>query len=264
MTRATGKCERARQTILKLLQEQGTLALDEVCSALHCSVATVRRHFAELEQQGLLIRTHGGVRALPPSRPDYSFATKSNEHSAVKRRIGAFASCFIRDGGNLFLDSGTTVFECGKALAVRLRDELAKLTLVTNSMAVGSIFPVSCKVLLTGGLYRPERMDLCGPVALEQLSRHHFSMAILGADGIDGDGSLSTEDEETALLASTAVAHSDRVLVLADSSKLFHPSFVTYANLVDPKVTLLTDHLLSAEKRQTLDKLGVHYLLTDE
>ena len=263
MNLPTGKCEKARQLILKLLQEHGTLVLDDACAALRCSVATVRRHFAELEQQGLLIRTHGGARALPPPRPDYSFATMSNEHANAKRRIGAASARLIRNGAHLFLDSGTTVFECGKALAVRLRDELGKLTLVTNSMAVGSTFPESCKVLLTGGLYRPQRMDLCGPMALEQLSRHHFTMAILGADGIAEDGSLATEDEDTAQLASAAVAHSARVLVLADSSKLFRPSFVTYANLTDPKVTLITDRLLSAEKRQLLDKLGVHYLLAE-
>ena len=52
MTRVIGKCEEARQRILELLQERGTLTADEARGALRCSVATVRRHFAELEQQG--------------------------------------------------------------------------------------------------------------------------------------------------------------------------------------------------------------------
>ena len=49
------------ESLLRLLQARGPVAVTEVAAALRTSPATVRRDIAEMEEQGLVERTWGGV-----------------------------------------------------------------------------------------------------------------------------------------------------------------------------------------------------------
>ena len=87
---------------------------------------------------------------------------------------------------------------------------------------------------------------------------------MLGADGIDGDGVLSSTDEDTAQLARTVVEHSDRVYVLADSRKLGRPSFVSYGRLRRGRViTLVTDAGIPAALLSNWRRRGFEILIAE-
>lgn len=62
------KSER-QQEILKLLTSKERVDITELCDIFHIVPMTARRDLKELEQQGKLIRTHGGA-ALPPEKED--------------------------------------------------------------------------------------------------------------------------------------------------------------------------------------------------
>lgn len=47
--------------ILHLLQEQGVITVAEICTLCNCSPETARRDLRRLEEQGELVRTHGGA-----------------------------------------------------------------------------------------------------------------------------------------------------------------------------------------------------------
>jgi len=49
------------QFILTSLQETGTVVVEDLAEHLKVSVVTIRRDLDQLEQQGLLRRTHGGA-----------------------------------------------------------------------------------------------------------------------------------------------------------------------------------------------------------
>ena len=62
------KTER-QQEILRLLASEERIEITELCNIFHIVPMTARRDLSELEEQGKLIRTHGGA-ALPPGKED--------------------------------------------------------------------------------------------------------------------------------------------------------------------------------------------------
>src|SRR6201988_5571687 len=107
----------ARQEyIIQRLQETGAVAIDELCSTLGASIATIRRDLEDLEGRSLLRRTRGG--AVPigplfyePFRNDNSFQDKVNSFAEEKRRIAAAAAALVRPGKTVALTGGTTKTE---------------------------------------------------------------------------------------------------------------------------------------------------------
>ena len=218
------------------------VTVEAAVNGLGVSEATVRRLFAELESERRLLRVHGGVCAFPAPENPYSYGRERQLRVRERDVIGRLAAGMIRSGERLFLDSGTTTRACGNALAERLRrHELADLVVITTSLAHSDTLARECPVMLTGGQIRPERFDLAGPGVLGQLENYHFSTAVLGTDGIAESGALTATDEDTARIAQTVIRNSDRVLILADRSKIGRPSFVTYAEFDPSRMTLVSD-----------------------
>ena len=254
-----------QEKILKMLHCHGALSLSSVMKVLHLSEASVRRYFAEMEEAGLVLRYHGGIRILTDKGySGYQFNEASSAFVAAKHLIGIRAAEMICDHDRIFFDSGTTVLECGNALAERLQSgTLNDLRIVTNSLAFATGLTPMCSVVLTGGMIRLSRMDLCGSVALENISRYNFTKAILGTDAISASGELSTTDEETSMLASVLLERSSEVLILADSSKLGKNSFVPYGTLTQSKITLITDHLADPAFIDKLRKSGAKIVIAE-
>lgn len=255
--------EKNQRKILRLLRRHGTLKIFDVVNALKISEASVRRYFAEMEKIGLVVRFHGGVKLpVPWDGSGYHFTRAEAEFVAEKHAIGNLAALQSVDGDRLFCDSGTTVLECGTALAERLAArDVNNLCVVTNSMTLGSTLAAYCPVQISGGQIRLSRMDLCGSVARENVGRYNFTKAFLGTDGIAEDGTLSTTDDETTSLAAAVIEHSDEVFILADSSKLGKKSFVPYGTLCNRKVTLITDSMADMGLVENLRQAGAKILI---
>lgn len=255
--------EKNQRKILHLLRRHGTLKIFDVVNALKISEASVRRYFAEMEKIGMVVRFHGGVKLpVPWDGSGYHFTRAEAEFVAEKHAIGNLAALQAVDGDRLFCDSGTTVLECGTALAERLAArDVNNLCVVTNSMTLGSTLAAYCPVQISGGQIRLSRMDLCGSVARENVGRYNFTKAFLGTDGIAEDGTLSTTDDETTSLAAAVIEHSDEVFILADSSKLGKKSFVPYGTLCNRKVTLITDSMADMVLVENLRQAGAKILI---
>jgi DNA-binding Lrp family transcriptional regulator len=59
--RKTVKTEPRRQQILKLLEETGTINVNELADRFQVSLVTIRNDLDDLEKEGLLQRTFGGA-----------------------------------------------------------------------------------------------------------------------------------------------------------------------------------------------------------
>ena len=244
-----GKKEKNQEKLLRMLRCHGSLLVNDVVAALALSEASVRRYFAELEKSGQVMRFHGGIRlANVQNSTEYQYNDAASSKTVEKHLIGIAAAEYVVEHDRLFFDSGSTVFECGVALVDKLaQHEIRNLRIVTNSLAFGTNLVHYCPVTATGGTIRSNRMDLCGNVALENISRYNFTKAFLGTDGIGANGELSTTDEETSAMAELVIKRSDEVFILSDGSKIGRTSFVPYGNLADKKITLITDSSADAE-----------------
>src|SRR5215471_7480566 len=102
MKRREGAAARSEK-IHRRLQHAGSVEVEELCALLDVSIATVRRDLQDLEDRGLLRRTHGGAAMVEPLlyegfRQDSSFREQMQRHAEEKRRIAIAAADLIEDG----------------------------------------------------------------------------------------------------------------------------------------------------------------------
>src|SRR6201991_4735663 len=91
------RTDRMRE-VLSLLRGRGEVDSRVLQKELGVSAATLRRDLSELEEQGLLIRTHGGARALDPSGSEIPVRLRDHRMFAIKRRIAQHAAALVPAG----------------------------------------------------------------------------------------------------------------------------------------------------------------------
>jgi DeoR/GlpR family transcriptional regulator of sugar metabolism len=241
------KSEVRSSRLLEMLQLNRRLDVRSVSEALDISEATVRRLFAQLDRDGKVIRTHGGVRLAPHLGTDYSYYLSSTHHSREKSLIGRGAAEMVASGDRLFLDSGTTVLKLAEALALRLQAGMVKnVVVLTNSLALVEALGRWCKVILVGGEVRVERRDVCGPITEETLRQFHVTRAFFGADAVHIQSGFMTTDERTAKMNELVLRNATHTAVLVDSEKFNKDSFIRYAALSEVE-TVMTDNGIPEE-----------------
>jgi DeoR/GlpR family transcriptional regulator of sugar metabolism len=235
------KYERRTIKLLDMLQLNKRLDVKTVADNLGISEATARRFFSQLEDEGKVIRVHGGVQLAQQLGYDYSFRVQAAHRQDQKALIGARAAEMVDDGDRLFLDSGTTVLKLAEILSVKLQTgELKGIVVLTNSISHVETVARWCKVILVGGEIRAERLDVCGSVAEKTLMMFHLDKAFFGADAVSLTGGCMTTDERTSTINELVVERAEKAYVLADSSKFDKTSFIRYASL-EQIDTIITD-----------------------
>ena len=175
----------------EILQSRQEVSILELAEMFGVSQMTVRRDLDKLEQAGRVRRTHGG--AMPAERMvfEFDFVNRRQANRRAKRAIAREALNRVQPGHRIILDTGTTTLELAHLL--REHDDL---TVITPSLAVASQlqFSEGIQLVLLGGIVRKGSPDLTGPVAEAVLDMFAVDVAFQGADGIDLDGAVYTND----------------------------------------------------------------------
>jgi DeoR family transcriptional regulator of aga operon len=181
-------------------------------------------------------RTHGGAvtRGVAYELP---LRYRGLQHAAEKRRIAVAAAGRVRDGLAVGLTGGTTTTEVARVLAERER-----LTVVTNAINIASDLAIrpNIKLVVTGGVARPESYELVGPQAEATLAGINLDVVFVGADGVDARTGVTTHQEIEAHTNRALIDRARRVVVVADRTKIGR---VTFAQICDIRAvhTLITD-----------------------
>jgi DeoR family transcriptional regulator of aga operon len=222
--------------IVERLQQKGSLTLVELTAELHVSPATIRRDLAELEDQRLLSRTHGGARVFgnDVELPERLRDTRFREAKAL---IARRAAQLLPTGRQVIaLSGGTTTAEVARVLASR-----RELTIVTNSLTTASHLASrpTVQVIMTGGIVRSHSLELVGVLAENTFKAVEVGTAFLGVDGISAGAGATTHDDVEARTNAAMVASAQRTVVVADGSKVGRVTLATVAGCdrIDDLVT---------------------------
>ncbi len=241
--------------ILERLASGGTVDVGALAEQLSASPATIRRDLAALERQRLLARTHGGAVAHAVSY-ELPLRYKGIRFAEEKRRIAAAAAGTVTEGMAVGLTGGTTATEVARALAGQ------RLTIVTNALNIASELGVrpNIKLIVTGGLARSQSYELSGPIAEASLTGLNLDVAFIGVDGIDATAGCTTHEEVEAHTNAVMIRHADRVVLVADSSKIGKVTFarICEAGEVDE---LITDRAADPAAVRALTDAGVRVRL---
>ncbi|MEL4357453.1 MULTISPECIES: DeoR/GlpR family DNA-binding transcription regulator [unclassified Luteococcus] len=239
--------------ILALLSERGHLQLSDLASSLKASPATIRRDVAALAEQGLLVRTHGGARSVGAAS-ELPVSLRDGTQVAAKQAIAHTAAALIPGGRHaIALTGGTTAAEVLRALHHR-----HDLTIITNSvgLALEAAGQGQSRVLIAGGILRPNSLELVGSLAEATFRQINVATAIVGCDGVSVAGGLTTHDEIEAHTNHTMIERAQRVIAVADGSKLGRVTLAKLASLQEVDV-LVTDHQADPAELDRIRQLGV-------
>jgi DeoR family transcriptional regulator of aga operon len=257
----TDKQHRRHQEILNALQQSGSIAVEELSEKLQVSVVTIRRDLDELEQQGLLNRTHGGARTGHPLfyesfKNDRSFTEQVKRLADEKRRIGLAAAAMIQSGETIAVTPGTTTAEIIRALPLN-----CNITVVTNTVNLAMELSKrrDINVFVTGGHLRGDWFSLVGASAVQSLGNLLIHTLFIGADGIDAAWGASCHNAEESELNAALLARARRVVAVVDHTKF---SLVAGWRICDSTAidTLITDTGATDEMTAPFESKGVHII----
>jgi DeoR family fructose operon transcriptional repressor len=231
--------EERQQAIAQLVAERGRVAVTAVAEQFGVTTETVRRDLAVLERAGMLRRVHGGaVPAGALALVETGLAERHGSRAEAKRKIAAAALDLLpgRDG-SIILDGGTST----AALAELLPND-RRLFAATSSVPIAARLAGSpgVELYLLGGRVRGITQTAVGAATVTALADLRVDVTFVGANGITAGYGFSTPDEAEAAAKRAMVRAGQRVVVLADASKLGREHLVRFARPEDVDV-LVTD-----------------------
>lgn len=241
------------QYILNKIQTDGTIDVQSLCKKLNVSSVTIRKDLKLLEDKNLLYRTHGGATLNNPYTVDRPVNEKEHLQSAEKMRIGAFAAGLIEDNDSIIIASGTTVLAMARCIKPK-----GNLTVLTSALNVGLelLNHNDIEIIQLGGVIRKSSASVAGPYSDNVLGNVFCSKLYLGVDGIDMEFGLTTTSAAEAQLNKQMIESSQKVIVLADSTKFGKRGFGKICGIEEVD-HIITDSGISDQTRKGLESLGI-------
>lgn len=245
------------QMILKLLDEQGSVRINDLVELFGISEMTVRRDLALLERKSLLSRVYGGAVSARGRSYEPPYLARSSQNPEKKVRIGKAAAAQVLDGDSIALDIGTTTLEVARHLADR-----QNLTIITPSFIIAQLLSeqAGIRLILTGGILRPGELSLVGNLAERVFQEFFIDKLFLGVGAIDIKNGLSEFNMEDTLVKRAMVQSAKEIFVVTDSSKFNQVAFTQIAPLKAVQ-HIITDDELDPETAARYRKEGVDVML---
>ncbi|WP_305783461.1 DeoR/GlpR family DNA-binding transcription regulator [Symbioplanes lichenis] len=245
-------------SILEQIARKGSVDAGVLAKEFGVSAATIRRDLQTLEDQRLVSRTHGGAVAVEVAY-ELPVRYRVGQRREAKARIARHVAAQLPRGPlTLGLTGGTTTHLLSRLLAQRV-----DLTVVTNALNIAAELALRprLKLIMTGGVSRTQSYELVGPIADQALAGLNMQVAVVGVDGISARGGLTTHDEIEANTNAQMIRRADRVIVVADSSKLDKVCLARICSLSDVG-QLVTDDEADPAQVGALRQAGLEVVVT--
>lgn len=251
--------EERRAKILEYLKKNGRAEIAELAKLADSTEITIRRDLTFLEDQGLIIKTHGGAIKKEVNSTIWQTTTVNSrlcQNVENKRKIAAEVANLISDGESLMIDGGSTTQMVAEALCER-----KNLLVVTNSPDIGKILVgvEENKVIITGGELNNGTYSSLGSDAVAVISKYYVDKAILGLTGlIPSVGCFAAIPMETDIKKEMTL-HARETIIVIDSSKIGVGAFCKAFDLTSIN-TLVTDKDISEADSEKIRSFGIHLI----
>ena len=243
--------ERHRK-ILQLLAKEGSIRVSELAKRFGVTEETIRRDFSKLENQGKIVRSHGGAIITEQEETIRPFAWREVANEAEKTAIVNEAVKRIQPGDSIILDASTTAWHLAKQL-----DDIP-LTVITNSLQIPIALAnhLEIAVHILGGRLGKQSLSLVGPTAEEQLRRYHADKLFISCEGIDIERGISDRSENQAHLRRIMLTCAETRYLLVDHTK-FRVRSLSHICKLSEFDEIITDTATPAETLHHLKELQI-------
>lgn len=145
---------------------------------------------------------------------------------------------------------------------LRALDQRRDLTIITNSITIAleAAQQGQTRVLIAGGVLRTSSMELVGSLTETTFKQVNVATAIVGTDGISAAGGVTTHDDIEARTNHTMIAQAQRVIVVADASKIGRMTLSKLADLSEVDM-LITDDGADRTELAAIERAGVEVVV---
>lgn len=238
--------------ILKLIEGRDAVSYEDLLAEVDASAATVRRDVDELYEAGRIRKVRGGVAPVASAniRPlqSYFFREQYQRNAAAKDAIARAALTLVAAQDTLILYGGSTVARFAEGLPA------SGLTVLTDSLPVAYNLTLNTtnRVFLTGGEVLTQQGIVLSPFDDGPIFNIAASTFFMGCHAVTRSGIL--EDDPLPLRAArTLRKQSQRLVVLADSSKFLESRSLAVFTLSEVDVFVTDDGLSDAAHRMLVD-----------
>jgi len=261
-TSRSDKVRRRQETILSLLRRGGYQSIHSLTETLDVSIATMRRDLTDLEEEGLVVRTHGGVFPLSDRSTSHepTLDDKRRKMVAEKLAIGALAAKLVSPGETVIIDSGSTTWHVADQLKA-----IHPLTVASNDLRIlwDLANTPGLTLIATSGVVRSHVFALLGAQTIEFLDGLNVNWTFLGADAIDPDRGITNVNIEEAAVKRAMIRAARKTAVVADHTKFGATTFSVVCDLNEVDF-VLTDNGLGREMSDRVRETGVQLLVPED
>jgi DeoR family ulaG and ulaABCDEF operon transcriptional repressor len=248
--------------ILEALQPTGFISYRDLEARLVASPATIRRDLSRLEEQGYIVRVHGGAKLAAndaeqkqPRLGGIPFEQSITQNLAQKLAIGRAAAALCEPGEGVMMDGGTTTLQMCPHLAG------LDLQVLTNSLHIVNalLSQAGTRILVPSGSVFREQNIILAPAGEDSMPRFHAPKLFMGAAAVGPQGVMQ---QDVILVAAERrlIDRADRVILLVDSSKFVSSSGAIVCGLDEVDV-LITDVGIDSEMKGIVEDRGVRLIV---
>ena len=222
-----------QQKIKEIILDQNQIDVQTLSTLLNVSAVTVRSDLEDLEQEGFIVRSHGGAILNDAQNrldvaPSAAIPDAEDPQSRENEHIAQIAAHLVQENEWIFLGAGAVCTAIARALLSR-----QALNIITNNLNVAAIFSknTSCNLLVTGGNLNHSGMFLSGDIFERALDGICLSKAFISVSGIDMSGGFTVPDIDQANIYNKIRSISKEIIFVADYTKFDEVSFMRVAPL---------------------------------
>lgn len=241
-----------KEKIKSILFNDKVVSVSALAERFQVSEETIRRDLTALEEEGVLVRKHGGAILANKVLGDPATHVLQNVFVENKEKIAAVCKPFIQPRDCLFFDSSTTAYYVCKEMPD------VELTVLTNSLSILNLLAPREKINLiaVGGSLLKGRDCFTGRSAISFLSLFHVDKAFLSCRSLSMADGITEARESIAEVKQAVVQRANRVFVIADHSKFGKTSFTQICGF-DHIHDIVTDRPLSAQWQSFARERGI-------
>lgn len=233
--------------IVELIQEQGSVQVEELADKLNVSPMTIRRDLVKLQDANRVERCHGGAVA----KQEETYEDKQISHKNEKKRIARACVPFIKEGSTIFLDAGTTTYEIAKLIK-----DFPDIMVVTNDLEIANLLKHSrVELILCGGVVQKSTGSTMGYYATQMLADFKFDVGFFGAASINEEFQVMTPTIDKAFLKRETRKRCRFAYLVVDVSKFYKQSMTKINDLGD-YTAVITNRKFTVEETKKLEELG--------
>lgn len=204
-----------QEEILKILEKNKSISVNKLSNLLYASPPTIRRDLTSLENQGKILRTHGGAILRQSAEGEIPLMLREDQNKTSKQIIAEKASKYVNNGDVIFLDASSTA-----AHLVPFLKNFKDIIIITNSPKTSiKLGEENIKNYCTGGLLLSHSIAYIGNEAENFISRINADVFFFSSRGYTENGYITDSSIEEAAVKKAMMRNAAKAFYMCDSSK---------------------------------------------